>query len=188
MPDRDRACLGRAARTDLPQGRLHFVDEKVKHVAGTLRPQRPQAPQEGLARKDRISAERDRSDHVEPGADAAVQHDHHPAADGTTDGGERVDRCRETFHLTSAMIRHNDAIDPESRAALGVRRVQDPLHDQWTLPALAVARDLIPGKRAAHFSPHEARHLVHVRRRGGIWLEITEPRLTMLPQRSEIAG
>src|SRR5271165_7135872 len=65
MPDRDQARLGEAARTDLPKDRPHFVDEKVDHVAGTLGTKRGQTPQEGLSGKNRVSAERYRSHHIE---------------------------------------------------------------------------------------------------------------------------
>jgi hypothetical protein len=64
--------------------------------------------------------------------------------------------------------------------------MQNSLHHQRTLPALAIARDLVPGEGATHFPPHEGRDLVHVRRAGGVGLEIAEARLPVRPQRFEI--
>ena len=86
------------------------------------------------------------------------------------------------------MVGHDDAIDPERDAFLGIGGMENSLHHQRTLPALAIARDLVPGEGAAHFPPHEGRDLVHVRGVGGIGLEIAEARLPVRPQRSEIAG
>jgi hypothetical protein len=86
------------------------------------------------------------------------------------------------------MIGDHDAVDPERHARLRVGGVQDALHHEWPLPALAIARDLVPGESAPHFAPHEGRDLVHVRGVGGIGLEIAEARLPVPPQRPEVAG
>ena len=97
------------------------------------------------------------------------------------DGRKHVDRRRQALDLASAMVRHHDAVDPERHAFFGVGGMQDPLHHQRALPALAIARDLIPGEGAAHLAPHELGDLVHVGVVGGVGLEVAEARLAVSP-------
>ena len=178
----ERASFGRL-RADLAEGRLHLVDHEIDDVAGTFGAERAQAPQEGLAGEGHVGAERDRARHVQPGADAGIEHHRSAAADGAGDRRQHVDRRRQALDLAAAVVRHHDAVDAERHAFLGVGRMENSLHHQRTLPALAIARDLVPGEGAAHFATRERRDFVHVGVVLGIGLEIAEARLAVLQQR-----
>ena len=79
------------------------------------------------------------------------------------------------------------AVDPERDAFLRVGGMQNALHHQGAFPALTVARDLVPGEGAAHFTSHELGDRVHVGVVGTVRLEVAEARLAMPAQRGEIA-
>src|SRR6476659_8272338 len=49
----------------------------------------------------------------------------------------------------SAMVGHDDAINPKRDALLGIGGMENPLDHQRPLPALAIARDFVPGEGAA---------------------------------------
>src|SRR5262249_60283435 len=97
-----------------------------------------------------------------------------PAADGAGNGRKHVDGRGQGFDLASAVVRHHYAVDSERHTLFRVGRVEDPLDHQWTLPALAIARDLVPSESAAHLASHEGCNLVHVRGVGGVGLEIAK--------------
>src|SRR5258708_29195149 len=59
---------------------------------------------------------------------------------------------------------------------------------KWRFPALPVTSDLLPREGAGHLASNKRRDLVHIGRVAGVRLEITEARLTVFPQRLEIAG
>src|SRR5262249_53490349 len=136
----------------LADGRTYLVDHEIDHVEWTFRAERAETPQKGFAGERRIGPERDRSPHAEPGAHAAVQHPGRPAADGAGNGRKHVDGRGQGFDLASAVVRHHDAVDSERHAPFRVGRVEDSLDHQWTLPALAIARDLVPSAGAAHLA------------------------------------
>src|SRR6201993_3716728 len=188
MADHGRACLLWPQRADLAECRFHLVDHEIDHVEGTLRAERAETPQKGLAGERSIGPERDCPHHVEPRAHAAVEHQGHPAADGPSNGRKHVDGRRQSFDLASAVVRHHDAINSERHASFRIGRVKDALDHQRSLPAIAITGDLVPSEGAAHFTPHEGCDLIHVCGVGGVGLEIAEARLPVFPQRSEIAG
>src|SRR5882724_12479371 len=69
VPDDDGTRLCRATGADLSESGLHLVDHEVDDMARPFRPERPQAPEERLAGKRHVGAERDRACNVEPGPD-----------------------------------------------------------------------------------------------------------------------
>ncbi len=156
-------------------------------MAGPVPPQRPQAPEERLASKRRVGAEGDRTRHVEPGAYAGVQHHLGAPAHRRRDCRQHVDGRRQALDLAPAVVRDDYAVDPERHALFGIRGVEDAFHHQRPFPALAILRDLVPGKGAAHLPADERRDLVHVGVVLGVGLEIAETRLAMPEQRGEIA-
>src|SRR5262249_50873296 len=145
MPDDHRTRLVRARRADLAEGGFHLVDHQIDDVARTFGAERAEPPQKRLAGERPLRAERHRTHHVEPRADAGIEHHGGAAADGTGDGGKDVDRRRQAFDLASAVARHHEPVDPDGRAFFRIGRMQDALHHQRTPPALAIARDLVPG-------------------------------------------
>ena len=96
--------------------------------------------------------------------------------------GSDVDRRRQRLDLAAAVVRHPDAVDAERHRALGVVRMHDALEHQRPLPLVAIARDLVPGERAADLLAREADHLV---RRSAfsprIVADVGEARLAVLP-------
>src|SRR3954447_2695845 len=156
MTDGDRARIFWPARSELSKHGLHLIDKKIDNVAGALRAQRTKAPQKSFARKHNVRPERYGARDIEPGADAAVQHDDRPSANGAADGRKDVNGCGQAFDLTAAVIRDDDAVHAKRDAFLGIGRVQDPFDYKWTLPALAIAGDLCPGECPTHLAAHQA--------------------------------
>src|SRR5205807_7736893 len=81
MPDGSSARLSRPSRPDLTESRFHLVDEKVDNVRRPFASQRTQAPQKSFACECSLRSERDRTHHVQPGTNAAVQHHRRAGAD-----------------------------------------------------------------------------------------------------------
>ena len=70
MAGDERACLRHGADAELAQGGVDFFEQELDHVVGPLRADRRHALEESAAGKRARRPERDRADHVEPGADA----------------------------------------------------------------------------------------------------------------------
>src|SRR6476646_174465 len=87
MADDDRAGGGGRVGTDLAKRGAGLVDQKIDRMLGALRTQGPQAPQESLAGKGGVGAQRQRPHHVGAAAHAAVEKDGRPASDLRGDGG-----------------------------------------------------------------------------------------------------
>src|SRR5450830_556704 len=156
VADRGLARLGRRFCADLAERGAQFVDVEVNELGRPVVAERSDRPQERLAGKSRIGAERERAHHVLPTADATVEHDGRPLADRRDDPRQAIDRRHQRLDLASAMVRHPDPVDAECHRLFGVVGVQDALHHHRTLPALAKARDFLPGKCTTHFASREA--------------------------------
>src|SRR5260370_24008035 len=111
MSDGDRPRLYERMGADLAERRPRLFNHQIDHVSRPGLPQRAEAPEKGLAGKSRMGTQRDRADHVEPAADAAVHHRGGPASHLRHDGSQHIDRRRQGFDLTPAMVRYPDALD-----------------------------------------------------------------------------
>ena len=93
-------------------------------------------------------------------------------------GGDdaRMSRARQRLDLTSAMIRHHEAVDAERDSLFGIVRMHDSFHDQRPLPAIAIARNLLPAERALDLAPRELGNLGEARVCAHIGAQIGEAR------------
>jgi hypothetical protein len=126
-------------------------------VAGADRPERRQAIEKGPSGKACLGAERERAHHVEAAANSAVDHDGRARTDRRDDRGQHIDRGGRAVEMAAAMIGHDDAVGAQRDGALGVGGMQDAFDHEGALPALAQARQLLPGVAAAAAQLHGAR-------------------------------
>ena len=66
----------------------------------------------------------------------------------TIDGSMSIDG-RRAVEMPAAVVGHDDAVGAERDRALGVLRMQDALHHEGALPAVAQPLELVPGVAAA---------------------------------------
>src|SRR5262249_14933810 len=104
MTDSERAGVSRPARTNLSESRFHLLDEQRDQVVRAVVPERPQGPQESLARECRLGPERHRPRHIESRADAAVEQDGHVFPGRAAYGRKRINGGGQPFHLSPAVV------------------------------------------------------------------------------------
>src|SRR5215218_2467325 len=92
MPHFDVPRLGGAHCPDLAKGRLQLVDHQIDDMAGSLRTERAQSPQERLAGQRRVGAERQCARDVGAATDAGIEQHSGPAADSLGNGRHAIDR------------------------------------------------------------------------------------------------
>src|SRR5262245_44140492 len=146
--------------TDLAQSRPDFRDEELDNVVGSLRAERAEAPQERLAGHRRLGPERERAHHVGTAADARVHQQRRTLSYRGSDCRQAIDRRRQGVDLTAAVVRHHDAVDAERHGLLRIGRMQDALDHERSLPAVAIALDLLPGEGATHLGARERGDLI----------------------------
>ncbi len=79
-------------------------------------------------------AERQRLDHVEPAADAAVEQHLGAAADRLDDAGSAADGRGRVVELAAAVVRHDDRVDADLGGTAGVLGIEHALeHDAGPL-------------------------------------------------------
>src|SRR5579885_3089713 len=164
--DRGLARLGRRVGPDLAERRAQLVDVEIDELRRSVVAERAQGPQERLAGKRTVGAERERPHHVLAGTDAAVENDGGLFARRRGDGGETIDRWTERFDLPAAVVRYPYAIDAERGSLLGILGMQHALYCHRPFPFVAIALDLFPGESAAHVLPRKLVDLVCIVRAG----------------------
>src|SRR5205085_10846360 len=87
--------------------------------------------------------------------------------------------------LAAPMIGDPDALDADRDRSLRILRMEHPLERQRPLPAVANARDLLPGEGTADFVARESYHLVGAGSFTRIGLQIGKLGMTILGKRSE---
>src|SRR5438105_2809303 len=138
MADHDRARFRRCPRPNLAKGRAHLVNHDIDDVAWTFGPQSCEGPEERLAGKRQIRAQRERAHDIESRTNAGIEHHRGTLADRALYRRQCVDRGRQSFDLAPAMVRDDDRVDPERHAFFRIRWMQNSLDDKLPLPALPV--------------------------------------------------
>src|SRR5712672_698940 len=85
MADRDARGLRDRARADVQELGLDLVKEQIDHVGRAGRPERAQPIGEAAAGEAEPGAERERTHHIEPAADAGIDHHSRARADRRDD-------------------------------------------------------------------------------------------------------
>src|SRR5204863_8839307 len=137
-------------------------------------------PEEGLAGKCRLRAERQGANHVGSAAHATVHEHRRASADLGGDGRQHVDCGGKGLDLTAAMVGDPYPLDAQGDRPLSVARVANALDNTWTFPAFAKAGDFVPGEGAANLAASERDHVIGAGVFTHIGLEVGEARMTIL--------
>src|SRR5712671_6153868 len=103
-------------RANLAKRRAGLIDQQVDYMSGPLFAQGAKTPQECLAGKCRVGAERQRPGDIRAAAHAAVEDDGRPMTYLRHDGWQDVDRCRQRLNLSPSMFETQMPSTPSDRA------------------------------------------------------------------------
>ena len=92
---------------------------------------------EAPAQKGEVGTEGFGADDVVASADSTVEQDLDAPLDRFSNRGKRLDRAGSGGNLAAAVIRHDDTVATDLRAANGILRMLDALDDQSARPAVA---------------------------------------------------
>ena len=125
-------------------------------VPAEREPVHPRPPDER-----RLCPERDRLEHVGPGAHAGVEEDLGAVADGVDDAGQRVQRADRAVDLAAAVVGHDDGVHAGVDGAARVIGVLDALQHDRAVPVVADESEVLPGVVGAgeHRQPAQHRRL-----------------------------
>ena len=185
MANGERAGLLQSSRAQLPERSLRLFDQKIDHVTGARLAQRAKAPQERFAGESGGGAERTGAHDVGAAAHPGIHQHGRAPADLRDDRRQHVDRRRQGFDLTAAMVRDDKTVDAEPDRPFGILRMQDTLDDKGPFPTIAIFGDFVPGERAGHFATCERNDVVERRVGAGIGLQIGETRNAVRPERPQ---
>lgn len=116
---------------------MRLVAQDVENPLDPALAEGGKPPQVWPSDANRACAERQRFDDIGAPAEAAVDQHRHSAADRLDDLRQGIDRCSAVVTEPSAMIRHNDRIDPGFGREHGVLLRQNPLEQELSFHAVA---------------------------------------------------
>ena len=122
-----------------------FVAEDAEGVIDAGFTGSGEAVEVGAADHAGVCAEGKRFDDVCAAADAAVEDDFGPAADGVDDGGQGVDRGGCLVELAAAVVGDDDGADAHVDGADGVVGVEDPFDGEGAVPGFDHPFEVGPG-------------------------------------------